>query len=211
MSVIYFDLDGTLITYGKDFHPLLEDALGFEVSKEVHDYWTEHLLSNIRQIEEKPYLKALEKVEKKFELGIKPEEAAEDWIDTEVESTETHAGMKELMERLSEKHKIGILTNSVEDVQRRKIEKFGLDEIVDEVIISNPEGVRKPDEKIFELAKDRLKGDEYIYIGDSFEEDIVPAKQVGFKTVYINGEKEADMEAQSPEKLAETLLPLIPT
>lgn len=209
MSVIYFDLDGTLITYGKDFHPLFEEALGFEVSKEVHDCWTEYLLSNIKDMKKEPYRDALEKVEQKFNLGIDPEKAAERRIETELESTEIHSEMKELMKKLSEKHKIGILTNGVEEVQRRKIEKFGLDEIVDEIIISNPEGVRKPDTEIFELAIDRLEGEEYIYIGDTFEEDVKPAQKVGFKTIYINGEREADLEATNSERLAEVLISIL--
>ena len=209
MSVIYFDLDGTLITYGKDFHPLFEEALGFEVSKEVHDYWKEHLLSNIKDMKKEPYRNALEKVEQKFELSIEPEEAAKRRIETELDSTKIHQGMKELVEELSEEHKIGILTNGVEEVQRRKIEKFGLDSLVDEIIISNPEGVRKPDIKIFELAKERLKGDNYIYIGDTFEEDVKPAKEVGFKTIYINGEREADLEATNSETLAEVLISIL--
>lgn len=209
MSVIYFDLDGTLITYGKDFHPLFEEALGFEVSKEVHDYWTEHLLSNIKDMKKEPYRDALEKVEQKFDLGINPEKAAERRIETELDSTKIHSGMKELMEKLSEEHKIGILTNGVEEVQRRKIQKFGLDEIVDEIIISNPEGVRKPDSKIFELAKERLEGEKYLYIGDTFEEDVKPAKKAGFKTIYINGEREADLEATNSERLAEVLISIL--
>ena len=209
MSVIYFDLDGTLITYGKDFHPLFEEALGFEVSKEVHDCWTENLLSNIKDMKKEPYRNALEKVEQKFELSIKPEEAAKRRIETELDSTKIHQGMKELVEELSEEHKVGILTNGVEEVQRRKIEKFGLDNLVDEIIISNPEGVRKPDIKIFELAKERLKGDNYIYIGDTFEEDVKPAKEVGFKTIYINGEREADLEATNSETLAEVLISIL--
>ncbi|MFT4869159.1 MAG: putative hydrolase of the HAD superfamily [Colwellia polaris] len=209
MSVVYFDLDGTLITYSKDFHPLFEEALGFEVSKEVHDYWTEHLLSNIKDMKKEPYRDALEKVERKFDLGINPEEAAERRIETELQTTQIHSGMKQLIEKLSEKHQVGILTNGVEEVQRRKIEKFCLDELVDEIIISNPEGVRKPDTEIFKLAKDRLKGENYIYVGDTFEEDVKPAQDEGFKTIYINGEREADLEATNSETLAETLISIL--
>lgn len=209
MSVIYFDLDGTLITYSKDFHPLFEEAIGFGVSKEVHDYWTEHLLSSIKDMKKEPYRDALEKVENKFDLGIDPEEAAERRIETELESTEINSGMRKLMKKLSKKHKIGILTNGVKEVQKRKIEKFGLEDIVDEIIISNPEGVRKPDTEIFRLAKNRLKGENYIYIGDTFEEDVKPARKEGFKTIYINGEREADVEATNPEKLSELLISIL--
>ncbi len=205
MAAIYFDLDGTLITYGKDFHDLFEAAMGFQVDKEVHEYRTEQLLGNIKEMKEKPYRNALEKVEEKYELGIDPEKAAERRIETELDSVQPHQELVNVLKKLSENHKIGILTNGVGEVQRKKIEKLGIEEHVDEIIISNPEGVRKPDPKIFQLAKERLNAENYIYIGDTYEEDILPAKEQGFKTIYVSGEKEADLQAQSPEKVAEIL------
>lgn len=204
-TAIYFDLDGTLISYEKGFQGIFEQSLGFEVSEEIYDYWTEQVLGNIRNIEEKPYQKALEAVEKKFELGIDPEEATEKYIQAEIDCIKINRDLKDVLEKLSEKHQVGILTNGAGHAQRRKIERYGLDKLVDEVIISNTEGIRKPDPEIFELARDRLDADNYIYIGDTFDHDIVPAKQNGFKTVYIGGEREADLEAKNPESLGQLL------
>jgi putative hydrolase of the HAD superfamily len=205
MASIYFDLDGTLITYSKGFKQLFELGLGFEVSKEVHNLWTEELLANIDEMVERPYLEAMKALEHEFDLGLDPEEATERYIEAELECTEVHEELLGVLKKLSENHKIGILTNGVDEVQRRKVEKHGIDKHVDEVIISNPEGVRKPDSEIFKLAKKRLKADKYIYIGDTFDEDIVPARENGFKTIYVSGEKEADLMAENPESLGRLL------
>jgi putative hydrolase of the HAD superfamily len=73
------------------------------------------------------------------------------------------------------------------------------------VLISNELGCRKPEKEIFEIAKDRLKSENYIYVGDTFDEDIKPARKTGFKTIYNNGETESDLEAENTENLAEVL------
>lgn len=153
-------------------------------------------------MEENPYLKAFEAIKRKHDLDFDPEEAAEKYIEIEVSSTEIQEGMKDMIGKLSENHKIGIMTNGDEGVQRLKVKENNLDKFADEVMISNEFGVRKPDQEIFEIAKQRLPSHEYIYIGDTFDEDIKPAREKGFKTVYINGEREADLETQTPQTLA---------
>jgi len=206
---IYFDLDGTLITYGRDFNEIFETALGFEVDEEVHQYWTEQILENIENIAEEPVYKATKSTNEIFDLGIDARKVTEKYIEEEVSSTEVNSELVEVLKQLSDKHNIGILTNGVGKVQMKKIEEHSLQEHVDEIIVSNPEGVRKPDMEIFKLAKERLPAENFIYIGDTYEEDIKPARKAGFKTIYVNGEKESDLTAENPEKLGKILKNLL--
>ena len=60
---------------------------------------------------------------------------------------------------------------------------------MDGVVVSNELGSRKPSTDIFEEAKKRLPAETAIYVGDTFEKDIVPARSAGFDTVYV-GEPE---------------------
>ena len=64
---------------------------------------------------------------------------------------------------------IGIVTNGETDVQSRTIEALGLRELVDVVLISEAEGIRKPDEAIFRLAAGRLNAQtrECLFVGDN--------------------------------------------
>lgn len=66
-------------------------------------------------------------------------------------------------------------------------------------------------QEIFEEAKERLPAEEFVYIGDTFEEDIVPAREAGFKTVYVGEEPhpDASVATRGTEELAALLLPLI--
>lgn len=211
MATIFFDLDGTLITYGKEFREIFDRAVPGELSDEIYDVYVSEVLANLEEKVENPYLEAFRRITDKFDLEYNSENVADRYIETEVGSTETVDEMVQVLRTLSDEHKIGILTNGDAEVQRMKIERNSLDEVVDEVIISNELGVRKPDPEIFEEAKNRLSSGKYIFVGDTYEEDIKPAQEAGFQTIYINGEKEAERESQSPEKAIDLLNKILDT
>lgn len=68
--------------------------------------------------------------------------------------------------------------------------EFGLDGLFDKVIESAAVGVRKPDPAIFRLGVSALglAPDETVVVGDSYGNDIVPAKQAGCHAVWLKGE-----------------------
>jgi IS4 transposase len=57
-----------------------------------------------------------------------------------------------VLARVSETNPIGVLTNGDGEQQRAKLERHGIDRFVDDVIVSNDVGARKPDQRIFDLA-----------------------------------------------------------
>jgi putative hydrolase of the HAD superfamily len=50
-------------------------------------------------------------------------------------------------------------------------------------------GVSKPDLGIFRTALERLQLDpeQVIFVGDSYERDMIPAREVGMKTIWLKG------------------------
>lgn len=201
-TAIYFDLDGTLISYPDGFRSLFEEAVGFSVEDRVFDFYVDQLFSYLDEMVDRPYVKAFRSIEDKFNLGISPIKVAERYIEIEVNATKANSEMLDFMAFLSDHYKVGVLTNGDGDVQRRKVESHSISEYAEEIIVSNDVKKRKPDKEIFELAKECLKAENYVYIGDTFDEDIKPAKETGFKTVYISGEDEADIQSHSPEAFA---------
>ncbi len=205
MATIYFDLDGTLLTYGEDFRKLFDRAIGKELSENIYDDYVSNIIQNLEEMKQDPYIKAFESIRREHNLNFDSEKVAKRYVEVEIKSTETHSGVKTLLSKLSKNHKIGILTNGDSEVQKMKIERHNLHQLVDEVLISNELGCRKPEKEIFEIAKNRLRSEDYIYVGDTFDEDIKPARKNGFKTIYINGERESDLEAQNTGKLVEIM------
>ncbi len=87
---------------------------------------------------------------------------------------------------LSEKYKIGIIANQSPGTSDR-LEKLGILRYTDLVIDSAEEGVAKPDRRIFEIALERssCNPSEAVMIGDRIDNDIVPAKFLGMKTIWV--------------------------
>lgn len=87
---------------------------------------------------------------------------------------------------LSEKYKIGITANQPFGTQER-LNKMKIDKYISLVISSAEENISKPDLKIFQLALDRAgcSPNNAVMVGDRLDNDIVPAKAVGMKTIWI--------------------------
>ena len=71
------------------------------------------------------------------------------------------------------------------------LSEVGLAPLLDAVVCSAIEGVKKPDVSIFRLALQRVgvRAEEAVMIGDSLGNDISPAKQLGLTTVWLKGDR----------------------
>ena len=120
-----------------------------------------------------------------------------------------------VLERLSEKYKIGVIANQSLGTAERLVQKNIL-KYIDLVIASAEEGVSKPDRRIFDIALSRAhcKPENAVMIGDRVDNDIVPGKRIGMKTIWIkqgfgkywsisNQEEQADYEVNNLTKLLE--------
>ncbi|EOT43902.1 HAD family hydrolase [Enterococcus dispar] len=113
---------------------------------------------------------------------------------------------------------ISIITNGPTDHQYKKIIQLNLLNWVkaDNVIISQATGFQKPEREIFQLAEKEfdVKPENTLYVGDSFENDVVGSKSAGWKSLWFNhrnreipsGEKAIqDIELTSFDQLAPTI------
>lgn len=82
--------------------------------------------------------------------------------------------------------KLGIITNGSTSMQEQKIRQLGIEDLMDEVLISEREGLRKPDRKIFERALGRLRvvPAEAWYVGDHPLVDVQGAFEAGLTPVW---------------------------
>lgn len=97
----------------------------------------------------------------------------------------------EVLDYLSEKYELHVITNGFDDIQATKMESSKLDHFFDVIITSETTAYRKPDKEIFELAMDRAGAllEQSIMIGDNFESDIRGAMNVGMDHVWFNPTK----------------------
>jgi putative hydrolase of the HAD superfamily len=81
---------------------------------------------------------------------------------------------------------LGIITNGSSRMQEQKIRQLGIADLVDEVLISEREGLRKPDPQIFEraLARLRVEAAEPWYVGDHPIVDVRGAFHAGLTPLW---------------------------
>jgi len=94
----------------------------------------------------------------------------------------------DILEYLSKKYCLHILTNGFDDVQFLKLKHASINHYFDCIITSESTGKTKPHKKIFEFAltSARTKRDECIMIGDNISTDIEGACNAGIDSVFYN-------------------------
>jgi putative hydrolase of the HAD superfamily len=99
--------------------------------------------------------------------------------------------VKEMLELCSRSGvTMGMITNGPSDHQWRKIHTLQAERWIPEeyMIISGDVGVIKPYIEIFRIAEKRigLQPEECLFVGDSYQNDIAPAKKAGWKALWLN-------------------------
>lgn len=184
----WFDLDGTLVRFDRPFARLLEETLGPDLDEAVHETFRRRLFVAFDSFEDDPYRLGFEAIADEHGLSIDPVDRAEAFRTFELRATEPVDGAHVAVERCARLGSVGILTNGEGRMQRAKLEEHDLLARVDEVVISNEVGVRKPDPGIFELAAERLPASTQVYVGDTYEEDVTPALNAGFVPVHVRND-----------------------
>lgn len=187
-TAYWFDLDGTLIGYERTFEALLEDCLGDEQPTAVHETYRREIFTALEGIEDAPYVRAFSALADEHGLAIDAAETARAFRERELAATVIVPGAREVLSATASTSPVGILTNGDGEMQRAKLHRHGLDELVEAVVISNEVGVRKPAPGIFDIARERLPADSHVYIGDTYEEDVAGATDAGFAAIHVRND-----------------------
>jgi putative hydrolase of the HAD superfamily len=104
-------------------------------------------------------------------------------------SVEPYADVRPVLERLREEGRVGLLTDGVAAVQRRKLEALRLADLFDAVVFSDEvaPGACKPSPAVFAIALDRIgvPAASTTYVGDNPSKDFIGARAVGMKSIRV--------------------------
>ena len=94
----------------------------------------------------------------------------------------------EVLNHLSSKYNLYILSNGFQELQCHKMRSAGIDKYFKKVVLSDDIGVLKPWPEIFHFALSATQSNmrESLMIGDSWENDIAGAKGVEMHQVFYN-------------------------
>ncbi len=111
-----------------------------------------------------------------------------DYLENVTNKTYVFPNTFEVLNYLSNKYDLHIITNGFDEVQFKKIISGNLNQYFKNIITSEEAGVKKPNPKIFltALEKANAKAEECLMIGDDIEADIIGAISVGIDQVLFN-------------------------
>lgn len=106
-------------------------------------------------------------------------------------------GAKALLNDLTDRYRLHIITNGFEEVQHVKLASSGIAGHFDLVLTSEEAGARKPDPRIFAAALKRTKAtaEESLMIGDSALADMAGARGAGWDHAHFAPNGDGDAEA----------------
>lgn len=96
-----------------------------------------------------------------------------------------------LLSSIKGRYRLGLVTNFPDGSTARKaFEKLGFDTIFYSMVVSDEVGYRKPSRIIFERALMELDSapDSTVMVGDTYEADILGAKNMGMKAIFIDAD-----------------------
>ena len=203
---VLFDLDETLFNRTASLRLFLSDQISRHA--ELRFVSSERWISNFLALDKRGRVPK----DKVYKMLLKDSDAVDDKFATvlfhEYETmfwrfAQPFHGLERMFAALKQLSiKTSIVTNGQTHIQLRTLLALNLDRVVDDYLISEAVGLRKPDREIFELAADRLtvKPHECIFVGDTAATDIVGAQQSGMKGIWFPNGAEWDVDgSETPD------------
>jgi len=195
-KAVIFDFGGTLDTNGIHWSVMFGDAYkksGLNVPEEKYNdayVRADEELKKIAKTEIKNYpglLKKQAELQMKY-LGNENDTRTLNRISETVvkEMNDAVELSKSILSGLKNNYRLGLVSNFYGNLEEM-CSSIGLSEFFDVMIDSEIAGIEKPHPGIFSLALKKMNASpENTYVvGDSYERDIVPAKILGCKTIWL--------------------------
>lgn len=90
----------------------------------------------------------------------------------------------QMLNNLKDKYFLGLITDGRSLTQRNKLKSLGIENLFDEIVISEEFNSEKPCTKNFEKFHE-FKANEYFYIGDNTSKDFVSPNKLGWTTICL--------------------------
>jgi putative hydrolase of the HAD superfamily len=205
IKAIGFDLFNTLITVEsrtiaeamrRAFHSLEKEglALDYELFKQAHRQAAMGFLAETRRDGRETHNRFwISTALKTLGYSVPPDdpriaEAVNGYFSAFYPYCRLVPGTKEMLESLSGKYRIGLLSNFTHPPAAREIlKRVGLTPFFELVLISGDLGYRKPHPSVFHRLIENLgvEKSRILYIGDDPESDITGARQAGLQPVWM--------------------------
>lgn len=138
-----------------------------------------------------------ERLVDEHQVDADPLQLADDFVTGLGTHGELYHGAYEVLNELSRQASLALVTNGLSEVQRVRIERLGLDDLFDAIVISAEVGAAKPGTEIFDITFAALESPDRgtaLMVGDNLSSDIQGGVNAGIATCWYNphGKSAAD-------------------
>ena len=215
-STFLLDLDHTLFDTEASEVAAFEQTMFAAGVEEPRHYWQDfqninlELWTAVERGEMNPLLLRtlrFERLVAKFDLGVDPQSMADKYVVGLGAFGDLYEGAREVLEQLSERASLAMVTNGLGEVQRSRIARLGLEQFFDAIAISAEIGAAKPDAGIFDIVFNSLGSEAVasaVMVGDNLSADIRGGADYGIATCWYNPHgRTADVQHRIDHEIAE--------
>ncbi len=209
-KLLLFDADETLF----DFHrseavalkkTLAEMSIAGDHERLLSDYreinlglWQKFERKEIALAELKPLRFTL--LFERHQISAAVEDASRLYLEYLPENVFLFDQTLEICRELSRNFEMGIVTNGIDQHQRRRFALSGLSDFFSFLLSSEQAGCAKPDRRIFDhaLSLSKFEAGETLMIGDRLEADILGAHNAGLDSCWYNPKRQKQTPVAQP-------------
>jgi 5'-nucleotidase len=203
---IFFDADETLFTFDS-FSGLQRMFLDYSVTFTAEDFQAYQAVNKPLWVDyQNGAITSLQLQHQRFEgwaarLNVNAGDLNNAFMNAMAEICAPLPGAVSLLDSLKGKVKTGIITNGFTSLQQVRLERTGLREHFDLLIISEEVGVAKPDARIFDYALEQAGNPDrsrVLMVGDTAASDILGGMNAGLATCWLNAHQQVLPEHIKP-------------
>lgn len=199
VKVIAFDMDNTLIDRQGAFMRCVRDMIEEDTKKSIDDMsfsqFMEHFLildnngMGNKEILFNYYIEY-------FHLGLTWDIIMDRWVERLAGYMRLMDDTIEVLDELSKRYRLAILTNGDSVSQRGKLNTFPHLNWFEIVMVAGDYPWAKPDVRIFELLCEKMNvmPAEVVFVGDTIASDIVGAKSAQMRTIWIQADEKLNSD-----------------
>jgi putative hydrolase of the HAD superfamily len=193
VETVLFDLDDTLCAYRRSGAELLAvafDRVGVDPCFEAADYHARYAefvdeSDDIEELRERCFAALAADAGREPVLGREVARAFADERDHT--AVDPLPGTAAAVERLADRHRLGVVTNGAPAMQRRKLGALPFADAFETVVHAGYDAPAKPAPDPFHHALDGLDGtpERAVHVGNSLTSDVAGARNAGLRSVWL--------------------------